>query len=189
MNIQKTLDLFDNSYGGDLKYVNTKNNKTHYFHLDYNDAKELISIITSWRKCYYILQQDGLHKKYCNMKKASEYLNFNHPLIIGELYDYKQRIVVVDKKVALMLLGDVIRPEKVYPREYNINISISSGYKENTSTNKPTKKESFSFNKTKPKKPRFDWNDHYLEGLRIHGNIDDAEAHADDMKRKITGRI
>lgn len=34
-------------------------------------------------------------------------------------------------------------------------------------------------------KIRFDWNDHYLEGMRIHGNKDDAEAHADDMKRKM----
>jgi|GEM_PF-4337824 len=44
--------------------------------------------------------------------------------------------------------------------------------------------------KTSNKKSiRFDWNDHYLEGLRIHGNKDDAEAHADEMKRKIIGRL
>jgi len=44
--------------------------------------------------------------------------------------------------------------------------------------------------KTRKKKSlRFDWNDHYLEGLRIHGNKDDAEAHADEMKRTLLGRL
>lgn len=88
-----------------------------------------------------------------------------------------------------MLLNNITKPETVSPRNYEININVNFGNEGNLNIDNDHQKHNVKPVKMTRKKVGFDWNDHYLEGLRIHGNIDDAESHADDMKRKITGRI
>lgn len=166
--IKKILSMFDNSYGGDI-LLSDQYGKSTYLHLTYDEVKTLCK----------------------NMKRRDRFQ------VLGEgwtvtLHKMTRKTAKIDTKNILTaedviaLLIQAKRPKGNLKRKQEIAINIGI---EQTLNDHKLNDQFIEVGKTVKNTPRFDWDEHYLEGLRIHGNQDDAEAHADEMKRKITGRI
>jgi hypothetical protein len=158
---KQLLDFFDNSYGGDVPVHEGES----FVHLSYEEAKSLLKSMD--KKSFYTVKKKGpelTFQKTSDKQLDKESLLSMYDLLTLLEYAKKPKHAVAKKKL------------------------VSSGHKTSLFAKRrkgQMKKRGYNAKK----QPRFDWNDHYLEGLRIHGNKDDAEAHADEMKRKILGKI
>ena len=157
---KKILAFFDNSYGGDVPVHGGK----AFVHLSYEEVKSLLNSMRL--RSFYRLEKKGLEWTFKKTKRGVKKEN------------------LLSMKDLLALLECAQKPKHAVDKKSLDEVRSKTGLTKKTGK-EPSKKPGF---KSK-KEPRFDWNDHYLEGLRIHGNKDDAEAHADAMKRKILDRI
>jgi hypothetical protein len=186
--IKKDFKLFD---GGSLKFKDQTKRKTYYFEMNYQQFSNIYKDLKYKRNnSYYILSSNNNHKAI-SFSDAEK--------LIGNTVDINLLIKkgnttygICNYEFMIELLSNMYCPEKdsnpnvnrnQTPHTYSINI--------NTLNNQTKPKQNSIFNvASKPKKERFDWAEAYEEGLRIFGDDqDEAEAYADEMKRKITGRI
>lgn len=94
----------------------------------------------------------------------------------GELYIINNTKFVVFNQSKLYELFDSVSFEEESSEAFDIVQSYLSN-SNNRSSVLDKKKSSQS-------KPRFDWDEAYMEGLRIFGDIEDAEGYADEQKKK-----
>ncbi|MFW5890718.1 MAG: hypothetical protein ACOCUI_00700 [bacterium] len=124
----------------------------------------------SYGNKYYLLKDNhhnlSLHK---SLDSIATLLHKPH-VELKQLYYSDKVHIILNRKTMMRYIDSVNMKDKRM-------ITNTKSY----ATDQPTPKQSKPFKKKK-QKPRFDWHDHYLEGLRMHGNVDDAEAHADEMK-------
>lgn len=161
---KEILDTFDNAYGGDVLIHESEN---QYLHFSYEEISILLKKLK--KKDRFKIVRINNHFQLVKIKR--------HP--IGK----QEGVLTVSELLGRLL--EAKKPDDISSRKevYTLNSPCEERF---VSNHKKIKR-----GKIDTKKPniRFDWHDHYLEGLRIHGNMDDAEAYADEMKRKLLGKI
>ena len=124
------------------------------------------------KKELYLLMDDNHYLKLNqSLDKITDLIDIKK-VELGEIYFHKRPYVVLDKRLFLSYIDNI----KI------IQSDTTSRPKTSDISKEPSR--SFWSSIQKKTKPTIDWHDHYLEGLRIHGSKDDAEAHADDQLRK-----
>ncbi|MGS0973538.1 MAG: hypothetical protein ACVCEJ_09990 [Candidatus Izemoplasmataceae bacterium] len=162
--IQQILDLFDNAYGGDV-LIGERDNQ--YLHFSYDEIKILLKKLKKYDCFKVVWSEDGLG------------------LVKVKKHQREKGDVVITVSELFNLLLKSKRPRDVSSREEIYYFHLPCEGDNRKIDDKNEKRKTIK----KKSSIRFDWHDHYLEGLRIHGNIDDAEAHADEMKRKLLDKI
>ncbi len=189
MNLRKIKRRFKEYDGGVLKFRDYINSKTYYFELDNDGFLKIYPHVKRNKELYIVLDSMGTHKVY----KTLEELQVSFPTSqVGTIFrDGLRAYGICDKQKYMTLIDNVSCSEKDTPNEPEKQINVFMYYNTEIRENKKTSTSSksiFSYKK-KQKKIRFDWDEEYMEGLRIFGNRDEAESYADDMKRKKTGKI
>ncbi len=177
----KTLMQFE-TYGGTLSFEHKKSKQVYTIDISPRDYKVIRKMLRTKDKYFLLMDNSHNLKLYKALDTIAQAIN--EPAIeLGELY-IKEKMYVVLNRELFMHYIDTIKIVKTTKRNHQ----------ESDSTNTPqasSRSESlWSSIQKKPaeKQVRFDWYEHYLEGMRMHGNKDDAEAHADAMRKKISGR-
>lgn len=162
--IQQILDLFDNAYGGDV-LIGERDNQ--YLHFSYAEIKILLKKLKK-HDCFKIVRSE----EGSTLVKVQKHQREKEDVVmtVSELFD----LLLKSKRPS-----DVSSKEDIYYFHLPYGENNRKIYEKNEERKMIKKNSSI----------RFDWHDHYLEGLRIHGNIDDAEAYADEMKRKVINKI
>lgn len=188
MNVNKLQDEFKRYNGGTLKFKDAKKRRTFYFELNYKQSKILFKLLKKDLVNFITLDSLGRFMFFDTLGEIVEYFN-DGTIYNGQLLRTNDNIYgIADKTGIVELFENMMCPEK---NEKEIIIETSSTYYESNTYVRPVSKKGKSiFTVNKPvKKTKFDWDEHYQEGKRIFGNRDEAEAYADEMKRKITGKI
>lgn len=110
-------------------------------------------------------------------------------VVMGSVYTVdSKKMVAFDRKVFHKMI-DTFHITPIKRSTINDRLDFGSGYvnefSDNTNENKVS--NSMWVRSKSSRTERFDWDEAYLEGLRIHGNKDDAEAHADDEESAFKG--
>lgn len=155
-------------YGGQLTFEDTDTLERVHFNITKKDFKVIHKMLRNGKK-YYLLMNNLHHLKlYKNLEDIASYLD-QATVEIGKLYFLDTVYTVLNREMMMQTID-------------KINVSYTrDAFEDNQELVKT--KPIFMKNKRKPAK-RFDWHDHYLEGMRMHGNIGDAEAHADEMEKR-----
>lgn len=159
-----------------------KANGNGYYYIEINPAmmRMILKCFNSFGKKLVVI--NNLNEVHIvKNEDLNDFTNLNG-IILGLVYTVdNKKIVVFDKKKFHDALDNFkFTPDKT--TTYNVDIRFTDEHTEDyPSYSTKNKKSNSIWTVSKPKKKkRFDWDEAYLEGLRIHGNIDDAEAHADD---------
>jgi len=191
MNIRKLKKLLKNNDGGTIKFKDKFRRKTYYFDLYYQNAYPILIKMKKKNDFILLLSSNEEHKLFDTIESVQEYLEYPGQLKVGSIIEMDYIFEVADRELSLELFDNIMISDQLEEHSSDEKPIIDSYLDSYSSSSKndplqPKKKKSYSiFTTNKPvSKPRFDWNDAYLEGLRIHGNIDDAESHADDEEYK-----
>ena len=180
--------IFKNSNGGTLKFIDRFKRKTYYFDINYECSKQIFKRMKKKDDFFLLLSSDESHIVFDSIKQAQKHLNYDDTFRIGSIITLECTYALADKELTFDLFENIMIPDLLesYLTDDNETYFEARGSYSEPIIQKEKSKESYSIFSTSRKsvKPRFDWNDSYLEGLRIHGNIDDAESHADDEEYK-----
>lgn len=186
--ISRMFKEFEQYDGGLLKFEDKITHKKMYFELDFESSKDIFQALKKKVPFYLILSIENEPIIVYSIDEAIKFLNI-------KATDFDVHILInsfgiCDRDYTLKLFNNMQCPEKE-------QMSYESEDKDDdimdffmTASHLNHKKR-----KLKEKKQiensdvKFDWNDEFLEGMRIFGNLDEAEAYADEMKRKKTGKI
>jgi len=152
-------------YGGQLTFEDTDTLEKVHFNITKKDFKLIHKMLRNGKK-YYLLMNNLHHLKlYKNLEDIASYLD-QATVEVGKLYFLETVYTVLNRELMMQTID-------------KITLTYQDDPFENTQAPKITKTRS----KRTPTK-RFDWHDHYLEGMRMHGNVGDAEPHADEMEKR-----
>ena len=166
--------------GCNLEFENKESKQTYNFTITPKNFKVIYKMLYKRKQDYLLIDNNHNLKLYKTLQEIEGVLVIKD-IEINELYFLKNSIyVVINREVFLDLLNGI-------KKTYNRNTYSEPVYNNNDSNN--VKANSF-FNlptaTSRHKKPRFDWDEAYMEGLRIFGDeeVEQAEGYADEMKRK-----
>lgn len=128
-------------------------------------------------KCKYLLL-DNVHNyiPYQTLDNISEYLGLEN-LEVNDLYQAHSRHYTIISKESFLLLLEGIEISS------QTNTNSTNNYTPNRKSDTPSLFESLSKKKEVKRRP-FEWHDAFLEGMRIFGDVEEAEGYADDEKLK-----
>lgn len=128
-------------------------------------------------KCKYLLL-DNVHnvKPYQTLTEISKYLGLDN-LEVNDLYQVHSRSYTIISKESFLLLLEGI---EITSQSTSTN---TNNYIPHKSSYTPSLFQSLSKQKEVKRRP-FEWHDAFLEGMRIFGDVEEAEGYADDEKDK-----
>ena len=196
MNLRKIKKEFKAYDGGVLKFEDVNNHNKYYFEMNYQAFKPIYKKLRfSLGDVYVVLSSDSDHIAFRDIDDIKEQFGFdkNH---IGRIIKKNNKTYgICDKLGILTLLENMECPEKdrikYHQETFVFNDSdLDNEFDDNAMNNDNEDLKDELLPRLKPIKAKeFDWDEAYAEGLRIFDDdIDQAEAYADDMKYKITGR-
>jgi hypothetical protein len=183
--------VFKKNDGGIIKFVDQYRRKTYYFEINYESMIPILKKSNSRKDFLVLFSAEGNHKLCNSIDDVKQYVQTQSTLRVGSILDSVPIAAIADRNLIQSLLKDASMQIKLesYLAD-NSDTMIDSGQcdfenQPQLSKQSKTKKKTsvFTFRKASKTVP-FDWDEAYLEGIRIHGNIDDAECHADDEKTK-----
>ena len=163
--------VFIQQHGCTLTFDNNETKELTKFEIPKRKAKWITKIMKKSDDHFLIFNETLKFHIVKNKEEGKAFLNIpdietkNVYYVDGILY------AVMNKESFIRLFNTVSIPESQSSSNYSSDQSYVKAKKS------PTKNY-------KQKKINFDWDEAFLEGLRTHGNVDDAEAHADDEKTK-----
>lgn len=188
MTLRKTMKRLRISEGGTIKFKDCFRRKTFYFDLNYDFSKMIFKRTKKKEDFILLLSSNENHKLFDSLEDVKYHLKISENYKVGSIFKLNFTYALADKKISLELLKDIQIPdnlESYLTDDNDVFIGNTDEYKDENEYPKKEKASYSIFDRKKVvKKERFDWHDAYLEGLRIHGNIDDAESHADDEEYK-----
>lgn len=180
---------FKNYDGGVLKFEDCVSKRKRYFEMNYLSFKPIYKALKRKHWFCLVMGYDSGFDIFFSLDVLAKYFHLETSSItINTLID-DRKIAIADRDYVYKLVDQMMCPEKeeVFTEKFIGYEHLNKDYNVYTANKKAgslkEKKES------NLEKPRFDWHDEFLEGMRIFGNIDEAEAYADEMKRKKTGKI
>lgn len=196
MNLRKLKKIFKLNDGGVIKFVDQYRKKTFYFEMSYSAALPIINKLKKRKDFIVLLSSNGDHKICNTLEAARIYFDGTESLKIGSILELDTVYGIANRQLILTLFDQIassLNIEQYLSKDYEIYVSEPTRIEFSTFNpyQQPTtqKKKSSIFTVKKPvKREKFDWDEAYLEGLRIHGNRDDAESHADDEEYKFKHR-
>ena len=192
MNIRKMKKQLKANDGCVIKFVDQFKRKTYYFEISFIQSLPIIDRMKHKGNFIVLFSSNGDHLVFESIDLAQTYTKYEDILKVGSIYTQDSVFAIGDRLLTLNLFERALELERLESyltsdNEFSIEVGITNQLDQtdfSTVAKKEKKSNSLFAVKKHVKKRRFDWNDAYLEGLRIHGNIDDAESHADDEEQK-----
>lgn len=185
MNMKQLRYTFKSRDGGVIKFKDQYQQKTFYFEIDYETAFPVIKKLAKKETFILLLSSDRNHRLFENIEDIRAELDYEYDIEIGSIIKLDNTYGIADQDLTLDLFDHVMNPDlPVVDQNEESKYVVYSHHVPKQATSKQVKSYSILSTKKPVQRERFDWHDAYLEGLRIHGNIDDAEAHADDEELK-----
>lgn len=160
-------------HGCTLHFEHKRTKKAYAFEIPQKAFRYVSKMLQ--KKHDYLFIDNNHHLELHRSLESIEEKMMRPYIELGEVYIGERPYVVINRKLFMDYLDGY--------KETRNQSSRTILPKDTAESSKSSSIEKETYNKE-----RFDWHDHYLEGLRIHGNKDDAEAHADAMRREVSGK-
>jgi len=190
--IKKEFKAYD---GGVLRFQDRISRKICYFEMDYEQFKPVYKALRfSLKEVYVVLSETGNHMVFKDLMILKEVFDIDYDQV-GTLVKLNNKTYgICDKEGIIHLLDNMMCPEKDRIKLNQEVVHHEYGYNENDYDglfDKQPKSNSKEFIPRLKQKQTldFNWDEAYREDLRIFEDDEDqAEAYADDMKYKETGK-